>query len=57
LNVVMTAAGGLPLEKRSVFLQRVAALLGQRSGRYTDADVAAAAETSLRSLTVVHTAA
>jgi hypothetical protein len=35
LTIVMTAAGGLPVEKRSLFLERVAARLYLR-GRFTD---------------------
>jgi hypothetical protein len=34
----MTAAGGLPVEKRDVFLERVAARLQLRGPRFTDAD-------------------
>ena len=51
LAIVQHAARLLPVENRDVYLQRIAALLAQRSGRYCDADVAAAAEISLRSLT------
>jgi hypothetical protein len=36
LQVVMTAAGGLPVEKRGVFLERVAARLRLRSGGFSD---------------------
>lgn len=39
LDVVMTAARGLALERRSVFLERVAAMLKLRR-RFDDADVA-----------------
>jgi hypothetical protein len=38
LALVMTAAGGLEVEKRGVFLERVAARLG-RGSRLTDADL------------------
>ena len=38
LALVMTAAGGLPAEKRSVFLERVAARLRLRGPRFTDAE-------------------
>jgi hypothetical protein len=37
LTIVMTAARGLPVEKRSVFLERVAARL-QLLGSFTDRD-------------------
>jgi hypothetical protein len=37
LALVMTAAGGLPVEKRSVFLERVAARLRLRGYHFTDA--------------------
>jgi len=37
LELVMTAAGSLTLEKRDVFLQRVAARLQLRGHRFTDA--------------------
>ena len=46
LTVVMTAAGGLPVEKRSLFLERVAARL-QLCGRFTDADLDDAVRTAL----------
>ena len=42
LALVMTAAGGLPVEKRSVFLERVAAGLRLRGPHFTDADLGAA---------------
>lgn len=57
LDVVIRMAVDLPLEKRDAYLQRIAALLRQRAGRHTVADVIAAAEISLRSLMVQHTAA
>ena len=57
LDVVIRMAVDLPQEKRDVYLQRIAALLQQRAGRHTVADVIAAAEISLRSLQVRHTAA
>jgi hypothetical protein len=49
LAVVMKAAGRLPVEKRSIFLERVAA---KRRGctRFTDADFDDAVRTALRGL-------
>jgi hypothetical protein len=38
LAMVMTAAGSLPVEKRSVFLERVAARQQLRGPNFTDAD-------------------
>ena len=45
LAVVMTAAGGLPVEKRGLFLERVAARL-QLHGRFGDADLDEAVRTA-----------
>ena len=42
LAPVMTAAGSLPVEKRSTFLERLAAKLRLRGHRFTDADLGAA---------------
>ena len=42
LALIMTAAGPLPAEKRSVFLERVAARLRLRGPHFTDADLGAA---------------
>jgi hypothetical protein len=39
LATVMTAAGSLSVEKRSTFLERVAARLQLRGPRFTDADL------------------
>jgi hypothetical protein len=50
LALVMTAAGGLPVEKRSVFLERVAARLRLREARFTDADLGAAIQAALTGL-------
>ena len=50
LDVVIRMGGGLPLEKRDVYLQRIAALLQQRAGRHSTSDVIEAAETALRTL-------
>ena len=44
LKIIMTAARAIPVEKRDIFLQRIAAMLALRSrGRFTDTDVADAA--------------
>jgi hypothetical protein len=50
LEIVMVAAGGLPVEKRSVFLERVAARLRLRGRRFTDADLGAAIQAALTGL-------
>ena len=51
LGLVMTAAGSLPVEKRSVFLERVAARLLRLHGpRFTDADLGAAIQAALTGL-------
>ena len=50
LALVMTAAGGLPVEKRSVFLERVAARLRLHGPRFTDADLGAAMQVALTGL-------
>jgi len=50
LAKVMTAAGRLPVEKRSVFLERVAAMLQLRGPRFTDADLGAAIQAALTGL-------
>jgi hypothetical protein len=49
LTIVMTAARGLPVEKRSVFLERVAARL-QLLGSFTDRDFDDAVRLALRGL-------
>ena len=49
LAVVMTAARGLPVEKRGVFLERVAARL-QLRGSFTDLDFDDAVRQALRGL-------
>jgi hypothetical protein len=46
LTVVMAAASGLPVEKRALFLERVAARLAL-CGRFTDADLDDAVHTAL----------
>jgi hypothetical protein len=51
LRVVMTAAQPLPVEKRSAFLERVAAHLGQLGGRrVADSDVERAVTAALKNL-------
>jgi len=40
LTMVMIAAGSVPVEKRSVFLERVAAQLQLRGPRFTDLSAA-----------------
>ena len=49
LALVMTAAGGLEVEKRSV-LERVAARLRLRGSHFTDADLGAEIQTALTGL-------
>jgi hypothetical protein len=50
LALVMTAAGGLPVEKRSVFLERVAARLQLRGFHFADVDLGAAIQAALMGL-------
>ena len=50
LELVMTAAGGLEVEKRDVFLQRVAAKLSLRGQRFSDVDLKAAIRLALTGL-------
>ena len=51
LKIVMAAASPVPPEKRSQFLERIAAMLTLRGrGHFTDADVNAAAKLALRGL-------
>ena len=49
LAVVMTAARGLPVEKRGLFLERVAARM-RLGDRFTDDDLSAAVHVALRGL-------
>jgi hypothetical protein len=49
LATVMTAASSLPVEKRSLFLERVAARL-RLHRRFTDADLGAAIQAALTGL-------
>ena len=50
LAMVMIAASGLEVEKRSVFLERVAARLRLHGPRFTDADLNAAIQAALTGL-------
>jgi hypothetical protein len=51
LGIVMHAARLIPVEKRDVFLQRIAAMLALRGrGRFTDTDVADVAQLALAGL-------
>ena len=50
LQIVMTAAGSVPVEKRSTFLERVAARLPLRGSHFTDADLGAAIQAALTGL-------
>ena len=51
LKIVMSSARVLPVEKRDVFLQRIAAMLALRGrGRFTDTDVADVAQLALTGL-------
>jgi hypothetical protein len=50
LQLVMTAAGSVPVEKRSLFLERVVARLQLRGPRFTDADLGAAIQVALTGL-------
>ena len=53
LQTIMTAANAVPVERRSVFLERVGAMLKVR-GRFSDDDVADVARLALCGL--IHTA-
>jgi hypothetical protein len=46
LEIVMTAAGSLPAEKRSLFPERVAARLRPRGPHFTDIDLGATIQTA-----------
>ena len=50
LTTVITAASGLPVEKRSVFLERIAARLQLRGPHFTDADLGTAIQAALTGL-------
>ena len=51
LKIVMNAARLLPVEKRGIFLQRIAAMLALRGrGRFADTDVTDVAQLALTGL-------
>jgi hypothetical protein len=50
LEIVMVAAGSGPVEKRGVFLERVAARLRLHGPHFTDADLGAAIQVALTGL-------
>ena len=50
LALIMTAAGSVPVEKRSTFLERVATRLRLRGPHFTDADLGAAIRAALTGL-------
>jgi hypothetical protein len=51
LRIVMGSARSLPVEKRDVYLQRIAAILALRGhGRFTDTDVADVARLAMARL-------
>jgi hypothetical protein len=50
-RIVMDATCMVPVEKRDIFLQRIAAMLAMRGrGRFTDTDVADVAQLALAGL-------
>ena len=58
LGTVMDMARTLPVEKRDLYLQRIAAMLAVRGrGRFNDADVADAAKLAMAALVQTPTAA
>jgi hypothetical protein len=57
LDVVCRMARDLPLGKHDTYLERIAAILGRRSGRPTNADVLEAAAEAAGSLTPRESAA
>ena len=58
LGTVMDMARTLPVEKRDLYLQRIAAMLAVRGrGRFNDADVADAAKLAMAELVQTPTAA
>ena len=51
LKIVMAAARSVPVEKRDVYLQRIAGMLAMRGrGRFTDSDVGEVAQLALAGL-------
>ena len=58
LGTVMDMARTLPVEKRDLYLQRIAAMLAVRGrGRFNDADVADAAKLAMAAFVQTPTAA
>ena len=58
LGTVMDMARTLPVEKRDLYMQRIAAMLAVRGrGRFNDADVADAAKLAMAALVQTPTAA
>ena len=53
LKTVMTAAGGLPPEKRDTFLRRIGDHFQRNGRRFTDADLDRAVRQALRGLVQV----
>ena len=50
LKIIMTVAGGLSVEKRGLFLERVAARLRLHGFRFTDDDLDTAVRLALQGL-------
>jgi hypothetical protein len=50
LRTIWNAAGGLPAEKRGVYLERIVAWLQFRGGRFIDRDLDDAVRLALRGL-------
>jgi hypothetical protein len=55
LGTVMDMARTVPVEKRDVYLQRIAAMLAMRGRRFTDDDVSEVARLAMAGL-IQHTA-
>ena len=57
LKIVMDVANGVPVERRSVFLERTAAMLRMRGyGHFSDADVTDVAKLALCGLVHINAA-
>jgi hypothetical protein len=51
LKIIMSVANGVPVEKRDLYLQRIAAMLTTRGrGHFTDADVTDVAKLAMAGL-------
>jgi hypothetical protein len=50
LRAIWNAAGGLPAQKRGIFLERIVAWLQFRGGRFVDRDFEDAVRLALRGL-------